>query len=93
MYCDNQATVHTINAGRARNRFAQTCLRELFFWCARFDCQIRVEFIGTKQNRMADLLSRPFDEDCNVEFARLTKHMDVRIQQVPDSIFEFENDW
>lgn len=78
-YCNNQATVCTVNSGRAKNSFAQGCLRELFYWCAWFDCQLRVEFIGTKQNRLADLLSRPFDNSCCQELEQIIRADNVKV--------------
>lgn len=91
--CDNQVTVHIVNSGRAANTFAQACMRELHYWCARFDCQVRAVFIDTKRNTMADLLSRSHDPTCVAQFQDKVKHLKIRELKVVDSMFDFIGKW
>lgn len=91
--CDNQATVSIVNTGRAQNSFAQACMRELHYWCAKFDCQIRAIKVDTKQNTLADLLSRNHQEQNRREFQILTKYIIVKEKEIPEAYFDFENDW
>lgn len=58
MYCDNQAVVSVVNTGRARDKLLQRCLRWLCHVLAEIDCLIKLKYIDTKENRMADSLSR-----------------------------------
>lgn len=91
--CDNQATVSIVNTGRAQNTFAQACMREIHYWCARYDCQIKVLKVDTRSNTMADLLSRFHDRKYREQFEILTKYIKVKSVQVPEDFFNFENDW
>ena len=53
-YCDNQVTVDVINTGRARNKFAQACLREACSITAKANAVIKVVHLTSEQNRMSD---------------------------------------
>lgn len=94
VFCDNQATVHIVNSGRAANAFAQSVMRELHFWAAKFQCQVRAVFIGTQENRMADLASRRlFDSASEWEFKILTQYLMITEISVEPQAFAFTNDW
>lgn len=56
--CDNQVTVNIVNSGASKNKWLQACLRELNHICALNSTQIRVIWIKTEQNGLADKLSR-----------------------------------
>lgn len=56
--CDNQTTVSVIASGAAKNRFLQACLREIHHICALYSAEIKVIWVQTKQNAIADALSR-----------------------------------
>lgn len=94
VYCDNQATVAIVNTGRANNKFAQDCLRELHCWAAVYDFQVRAKFLASEDNRMADITSRMNrDTVKRHEFDILTKYLGVSERQVDDSLFQFANNW
>ena len=59
---DNQNTELAINTGRSRVPFAQSCLRELWFYASCFDFELRALYIPGHQNTIADSLSR-WDND------------------------------
>ena len=56
--CDNSATVEVVNSGRSRDEIMLSWLRELAYWCAWHECQVRAVHISGKSNRLPDLLSR-----------------------------------
>ena len=56
--CDNMATVEVVNSGRSRDELMLSWLRELAYWCAWHECQVRAVHIAGKSNRLPDLLSR-----------------------------------
>ena len=70
--CDNEACVHLINRGRAKDKLMQSALRELASVAAQHDFWIRAEYINTKSNVLPDLLSRwPFNRRARHEFRAL----------------------
>lgn len=91
--CDNQATVHILNTGRATNVFAQACMREVHFWCAKFDCQVRAFHLKSKLNTMADVLSRIHEPGKREEFQILTRYMKTKEVRVPGHYFNFDSNW
>ena len=56
--CDNQSMVSVLNTGRARDFKLQQLLREVMWVQALHSFEMQVEYITTKQNRTADILSR-----------------------------------
>lgn len=56
--CDNEPTVSVINNQKAGDPFMQSCLRELFFICAKYDFEVRAIHIPGVSNRIPDFLSR-----------------------------------
>lgn len=63
MYCDNQAVVMVINTGRARDEVLQMCLRWLCYLLTLADSMVKMEYIETKHNKCADILSRSFHSE------------------------------
>lgn len=90
--CDNQTTVAVINSGAAKNKFLQACLREIHHMCAMSSMEIKVVWISTKKNRIADTLSRWHLGDKYVrEFKNLTqcrKVQEIRVCE-EDLCFQF----
>lgn len=92
--CDNQATVAIVNTGRAHNVFAQSCMRELHYWAAVHDFQVRAVYLSSSDNRMADITSRMTDnEHYQKDFAVLTKYMKVTEIRVDEKFFCFTDKW
>ena len=58
VYCDNQVTVQAINSGASRDVVLQSFLRNLHWECANYSIMLRAVWIGSADNRGADLLSR-----------------------------------
>ena len=63
IFMDNQACVSLLNYGISKSPFLATCLREIQFFLATFNIEIRAEFIPSKENKLADLCSRAFSND------------------------------
>lgn len=78
--CDNQTTVNVINSGAAKNRFLQACLREIYHICAMQNAEIRVVWVKTTENSIADCLSR-WDQHPKYEQAFRKSTKDMRIQE------------
>ena len=60
---DNQACVALLNYGVTRSPFLAACLREIQFFLAMYNIEIRAEYIPSKENHLADLCSRAFSTD------------------------------
>ena len=63
IFMDNQACVSLLNYGVSKSSFLATCLREIQFFLATYNIEIRAEFIPSKENKLADLCSRAFLSD------------------------------
>jgi hypothetical protein len=91
IYCDNMATVLTINSGRTKDPLMLELLRELAFLNASNNTQIRAIHISGVSNRRADKLSRyHMDENINM--------YDVidstwTYSEIPDEFFKLKNNW
>ena len=59
-FIDNTACVSLINYGITKSPFLASCLREIQYFLANFNIEIRAVYIPSKQNYLADLCSRAF---------------------------------
>ena len=74
IYMDNQACVALLNYGITKSPFLASCLREMQFFLAKYNIEIRAEYIPSKSNVLADLCSRAFIND--VHFRNFNKLLD-----------------
>lgn len=58
MFCDNEAVVHIVNNGSAKDGIMQSLSRKLSFIQARFDFKLKLVHLSSTENLWADLLSR-----------------------------------
>ena len=91
--CDNDAVCDTIFLQKPTDEKMQACLRELLFWQCRFNFSLSVQKIGTKENFLADYISRctdplKIDEFFNSHNVPMKKQITV-----PDDLFLFSGDW
>lgn len=93
VHCDNQATVHNVNQGRTTNSFAQACMRELHYWCAKANCQIKAKHIKSNENTLPDLLSRWDDDSYKAEFLDITRYMEKKQIHVQQDCVRFSHNW
>ena len=94
VHCDNEVSVIVLNTGRARNAFLQSCLREIEFFAARFEFEIRANHIPGIENRIPDALSRWYSgEGYRNQFRAEVQGLSVSEVFVYDGLFGFVNDW
>ena len=55
---DNKSSVLVLNSGSSRDSFSQSCLREICFFAAIHQFQIKAVFIAGSENRIPDFLPR-----------------------------------
>ena len=63
IFVDNQACVELLNYGITKSPFLAACLREISFFLARFNIELRAEYIPSKENFLADICSRAYIND------------------------------
>jgi hypothetical protein len=67
MRCDNQAAVDVVESRRPKSAAMRVALRKLEELERLFQIRVKLEFIGTKENKLADALSRGAEEEvCEV---------------------------
>lgn len=94
IYCDNMTSVVVINSGASRHPFLQNCLREICFWAAVGEFEIRAAHIEGTANRVADALSRYHLGDKYArQFTQLSQDWHARDLWVPDQLFTFSHTW
>ena len=94
VFCDNKTTVDVVNAGRAKNTFAQACLRELCWWLAQKNAVVKVIHKPGKLNSTADKLSRAvISKHHYTECMREIEEKNLFLTEVDSSVFSFTHDW
>ena len=63
IYVDNMACVSLLNYGISKSPFLASCLREIQFMLAKYNIELKAEYIPSKMNCLADLCSRAFNND------------------------------
>ena len=63
IFVDNQACVALLNYGISKSPFLAACLQEISFFLARYNIELKAEYIPSKDNCLADLCSRAFMSD------------------------------
>lgn len=56
--CDNSTSCRVLNTGFSRDSFLQSCLREICYFAAINEFQIKASLLTSTENRIADYLSR-----------------------------------
>ena len=94
--CDNQSTVAVLNSGSTKDSFMQCCLREILFFAARYNFEVRAVYFPGIDNRTADVLSR-WHTDSSFEklFFELPVIKDQACNEkfVYTGLFEFTHNW
>ena len=92
IYVDNQACVALLNYGITKSPFLASCLREIQFFLADFNIEIRAEYIPSKMNHLADLCSRAFSSDVHFNnFNKLVNNGTLILENVFYDKFYFEH--
>ena len=93
IFVDNQACVALLNYGVTRSPFLAACLREICFYLARYNIELRAEYIPSRDNSMADLCSRAFNDDLNYnKFKILLNEKVLVLDNIFYEKFEFQLD-
>ena len=83
-----------INRGISRDEFHQSCLREICYIAVQGEFIVRTQHIRTKENRIADILSRYHLDKNSERLFRDSINISNSIRTVVDSdLFCFNNNW
>ena len=63
IFVDNQACVALLNYGISKSPFLAACLREISFFLASYNIELKAICIPSKDNCLADLCNRAFNSD------------------------------
>ena len=81
-----------LNYGITRSPFLASCLREIQFVMAKYNIELRAEYIPSKDNLLADLCSRAFTNDVHYNnFDKCLNDGTLVLESVNYEFFEFEN--
>ena len=93
IFVDNQACVELLNYGITRSPFLAACLREINFFLACYNIELRAEYIPSKENYLADLCSRAFMNDTHFRnFNRLLNDRVLHLENILYDKFNFQLD-
>ena len=93
IFVDNQACVSLLNYGVTRSPFLASCLREIQFYLAMFNIEVRAQYIPSKQNKLADLCSRAFSSDTHFKnFNKLLLNGTLILENIHYDKFYFDHE-
>ena len=92
-FMDNQACVALLNYGITKSPFLASCLREMQFFLASYNIEIRAEYIPSKSNYLADLCSRAFNNATHFRnFNKLLDEGTIVLENVYYEKFYFDHE-
>ena len=92
IFVDNQVCVSLLNYGVTRSPFLASCLREIQFFLAKHNIELKAQYIASKDNVLADLCSRAFSsEKHHKNLNKLLLEGTIRLENVYYDKFNFEN--
>ena len=93
IFVDNQACVALLNYGVTKSPYLASCLREINYFLAKYNIEIRAEYIPSKENCLADLCSRAFSNDTHFKnFNQLLQDRVLILENIFYNNFNFELD-
>ena len=93
IFCDNDAVVDVINYQKPKDIVMQELLREFLFLVCNYKFAPILSKIKSKENDVADYLSRNQDQEDNRRYFE-KKNLDLpEFKTIPDNWFEYSADW
>ena len=92
IFVDNQVCVSLLNYGVTHSPFLASCLREIQFFLAMHNIELKAQYIASKENFLADLCSRAFSSDKHYKnFNKLLSEQTIKLEMLHYDKFNFEN--
>ena len=93
IFCDNDAVCDVVTHMKPKDPQMQRYLREFLYWVCKYNFHPIVSKIGTRENDVADFLSRNFcPDDAKVFFERQQIPPQKQIA-IADDYFDLVADW
>ena len=94
VYCDNNTSVQVLNSGKSKDEALLKCLREICYFSAMHEFEIRAEHLPGVENRKSDLLSRwHLDGKYKRLFEAEFNNLNLKIVDVSKDNFKFSHKW
>ena len=93
IFCDNDSVCDVISFLKPKDSEMQRHLREFLYWVCRYNFQPVVSKIGTKENHIADFVSRNFSQTDAENFFTANKLSGMKNLEVGDEYFSLVADW
>ena len=93
IFCDNDSVCDVVTNLKPKDVKMQAHLREFLYWVCKFNFVPVVSKIGTKENDIADFLSRNFSEDDATRFFQRENLTVPKKVEISDGLYEFIADW
>ena len=93
IFCDNDAVCDVITNLRAKDSDMQRFLREFLYHACKLNFIPVVSKIGTKENDIADFISRNYNsDDARIFFAK-QNIPPLRKLEISDELFDLQAEW
>ena len=93
IFCDNDAVVEVLQKEKPKDPKMQELLQEfLYITCTRNFTPI-FRKIGSKENRIADFISRNHDPEDTKKFLEKEGYKSLTLVEVPDNLFTLRANW
>ena len=93
IFCDNDSVCDVITYLKPKDSEMQKYLREFLFWVCKFNFHPTVSKIGTKENDIADFLSRNFCRSDATKFFEKEGISPMVQIEISEEEFELKADW
>ena len=93
VYCDNESVVQTICSQKPKDEKMQSCLRELLFLESKYSFRIRAIHLSTKENCVADYISRIHDDKMIQKYLKSSGLKPKQRVDIPVSFYKQWNSW
>ena len=93
IYCDNDAICDTCVNRKPKDQKLQKLLREFLFWVCTYNFYPIVTKIGTKENSIADFISRVYDPKLTEKHFKSHGVECPTLVEIPDDWFSFKAEW
>ena len=93
IYCDNDSVCDVLTYLKPKDKRMQSLLREFLHWVCVFNFSPQVSKIGTKENSIADFLSRNFSDNDAEQFFMKENIYPLAKLNIIDEDFDLIADW
>ena len=93
IYCDNDSVCDTCTYQKPKDLKMQQLLREFLYWVCKFNFFPIVHKIGTKENSVADYISRVYDQTNIDQYFESCGYENQSKLEVPLPWFSFKAEW